>query len=759
MKHIFPFFLFSAFGFSVVVAQEKITYDDHIKDIFRAQCFKCHDPDKKKGDLDLTSYSAMMLGGGSGPVVEAGNPDVSFLYTVMTHEEEPIMPPKSPKRPKAELDLIKKWILGGLLESKSSTAKKATKPKLDLSLTDAPSGRPEGPPPMPVSLVVEPVVRTGRATTVTAIHASPWAPVVAVAGQQQVLLYHTDTLDLIGVLPFPDGEPHSLSFSRNGKLLLAGGGVGANLGTTVLYNIESGDRLMQVGEDFDTILASDVSGDQSYIATGGPDKYLNVYEIATGEKLHRIKKHTDWVQALGFSPDAVLLASGDRNGNLYVWESETGIQFYELRGHKGAITAVAWRPDSNVLASGSEDGTVKLWNMHDGKPLKSWNAHGGGVTSIMYSMDGRIVTTGRDKTAKLWDGNGKQQRAFSGLSDYGTAVAVSHDTKRVFVGDWNGQVFCFNADDGKKVGNVTPNPATIDERLKAAEAKLAELRKPAAEAQAKINAAREAFKKADSLLPAADQALAAAKKKVADMTNAVNAKKTDMDAKKKALAAAQAKKGPADARVKQLTTLKGSLTKARDTNKAALAGLQETMKAAADADKALLTQSIRIVQKSVTDLQAKLAEAEKSFAAANQGVQAAQNAINQATTAMQAAEKALADKNNALNAAKTELTAKQNDRNAKGKAVDAAKAQIAAAKKAAAVKSPELVKMEAQLKTLHAEKFNIEVAAQREKMKGKEAELLAVKQQLEAAQKALDAEKAAYEAKKAKLEALKNKVR
>jgi|GEM_PF-5805958 len=40
----------------------------------------------------------MMLGGGSGPVLEAGDPDASFLYAVMTHAEEPIMPPKSAPR-------------------------------------------------------------------------------------------------------------------------------------------------------------------------------------------------------------------------------------------------------------------------------------------------------------------------------------------------------------------------------------------------------------------------------------------------------------------------------------------------------------------------------------------------------------------------------------------------------------------------------------------------------------------------------------
>ena len=35
-------------------ADEKITYEDHIKPIIRESCESCHNPDKLKGDLDMT---------------------------------------------------------------------------------------------------------------------------------------------------------------------------------------------------------------------------------------------------------------------------------------------------------------------------------------------------------------------------------------------------------------------------------------------------------------------------------------------------------------------------------------------------------------------------------------------------------------------------------------------------------------------------------------------------------------------------------
>jgi len=52
-------------------AADKVTYVDHVQPIFDNHCASCHNPDDKKGDLDLTSYSGMMAGSSTGEVVES----------------------------------------------------------------------------------------------------------------------------------------------------------------------------------------------------------------------------------------------------------------------------------------------------------------------------------------------------------------------------------------------------------------------------------------------------------------------------------------------------------------------------------------------------------------------------------------------------------------------------------------------------------------------------------------------------------------
>ncbi len=471
----------------------KVTYEEHVRPIFREHCFSCHNQDTKKSDLSLASFAGISQGGSTGPILEPGDPDSSRLWSLVSHAEEPKMPPNQDKLPDAKLEIIKAWITGGALENDASVAKVKKQPSMSLSASGG-AAKPEGPPPMPDKLPRQPVVYTPRAAAVTALAASPWAPLVAVAGQKQILLYHSDSGELLGVLPYPEGVAHILKFSRSGSLLLAGGGVGAKSGNVVVFDVKTGKRAFEVGEELDLVLAADINEDHTRIALGGPGRVVRIYSTADGSLLHEIRKHTEWIYALEFSPDGVLLATADRNGGMFVWESETAREFQNLAGHKAAITDVSWRIDSNVLASSSEDGTVKLWEMEGGKEIKNIAAHAGGVSSIEFSKDGKLVTTGRDRITRLWDGNGAAIRELPAFNDIATEVAFTHDAARVVAGDWLGEVRLSEAADGKLVAQLPPNPPTLEMLVSAH--------------TAAVNAAVEAAKKTAEELAAAEAVVA-----------------------------------------------------------------------------------------------------------------------------------------------------------------------------------------------------------------------------------------------------------
>jgi WD40 repeat protein len=252
-----------------------VTFKDHVQPILRKHCLNCHNPDKAKSDLDVSTYQTLMTGGASGEAVKPGSADQSLLYRVTAHQVEPNMPPKG-KIPDADLATIKQWIERGAPETAVGAAKVAAR-RVDFDPVAVSLGKPQGPPPMPERLPAVELARTERPHPVTALATSPWAPLLAVAGHERVLLYNSDTLKLIGTLPFPERIPYVLKFSRNGKWLLAAGGRGAQAGKVVIWDVTTGKRVTEIGDEADVVLAADVSPDHKLVALGGPGKLIKIY--------------------------------------------------------------------------------------------------------------------------------------------------------------------------------------------------------------------------------------------------------------------------------------------------------------------------------------------------------------------------------------------------------------------------------------------------------------------------------------------------
>jgi WD40 repeat protein/chromosome segregation ATPase len=481
---------------------EKLTYDDHIRPLLENKCFSCHNPDKKKGGLELTSYAGLMNGGSGGAVVDAGNPSGSRLWTCSAKKEEPFMPPEGAPLDAKDLTLLSKWIAGGLLQAKGSVAKASNKPKVDLTFAGG-AGKPTGPVARPENVLLEPVIVTPRTSAVIAMAASPWTSLLAVAGQKQILLYDTDSHELAGILPYSEGYARSLKFSANGSLLIMGGGRGGKFGHAVVWDVKTGKRVTEVGKEFDQVMSADITPDHRKIAIGTNSKKVKCFDVATGEELYVIAKHTEWITGADFSPDGILLATSDRNGNVFVWEADNGGEFYPLGQHKGSVTDLAWRADSNILASCSADGVITTWEMKNGKQVATWSAHGGNVQSVSFLPDGRLLSCGADGTTAMWSVDGKRLEHAQGIkqADQVAKVVGLYDSKTFVSSNWLGEIRFFESETGREVTQVSSNPPKLSDRLVTSEKRLAELIPALAPAEAAVKAAEAA-------LPAAEAALA-----------------------------------------------------------------------------------------------------------------------------------------------------------------------------------------------------------------------------------------------------------
>lgn len=96
--------------------QNAMIYQDVINPILNNNCASCHNPKKRKGELELNSEEGILKGGENGEVVNAHNASISDLYVRLTlpKDDEDHMPPKDKAQPtKEEIALIGAWLDAG----------------------------------------------------------------------------------------------------------------------------------------------------------------------------------------------------------------------------------------------------------------------------------------------------------------------------------------------------------------------------------------------------------------------------------------------------------------------------------------------------------------------------------------------------------------------------------------------------------------------------------------------------------------------
>ncbi|MCC6819593.1 MAG: c-type cytochrome domain-containing protein [Verrucomicrobiota bacterium] len=94
-----------------------VTYEGDIKAIFEKSCVKCHNAEKPKAKLNLTTLAGTLKGSGDGKVIESGNSAKSLLVASVARigAEDDWMPPKDNKAnigplTVEQVGLIRAWI-------------------------------------------------------------------------------------------------------------------------------------------------------------------------------------------------------------------------------------------------------------------------------------------------------------------------------------------------------------------------------------------------------------------------------------------------------------------------------------------------------------------------------------------------------------------------------------------------------------------------------------------------------------------------
>src|SRR5262249_51390731 len=88
-------------------------FETTIRPLLVEHCHKCHGETKPKSGLRLTSRTAILRGGDTGPAAVPGKPNESLLIQAVRQQGDLKMPPKE-KLTQAQIDQLTRWVQLGL---------------------------------------------------------------------------------------------------------------------------------------------------------------------------------------------------------------------------------------------------------------------------------------------------------------------------------------------------------------------------------------------------------------------------------------------------------------------------------------------------------------------------------------------------------------------------------------------------------------------------------------------------------------------
>jgi mono/diheme cytochrome c family protein len=88
-------------------------FEKRIRPLFADHCYKCHGPEKSKGEFRLDTRQALRQGGKTGPAIVPGHPEKSLLIEAVRYTNEDLQMPPKEQLTDAQVNDLVAWVQAG----------------------------------------------------------------------------------------------------------------------------------------------------------------------------------------------------------------------------------------------------------------------------------------------------------------------------------------------------------------------------------------------------------------------------------------------------------------------------------------------------------------------------------------------------------------------------------------------------------------------------------------------------------------------
>jgi dipeptidyl aminopeptidase/acylaminoacyl peptidase len=422
---------------------DDLSFKRDVAAILLNNCLACHGPKKAEGGYRIDTFERLTAAGDSTqPGFKAKELEDSEAFRRITSTDvKERMPLEGDPLPAVQVALLKRWIEASL--------------PFDGPDAKAPLASYIPPPTHPAAPAAY------RATLpITAVEFSPDGKQLFVGGYHEITVWDPAEGKLVRRIGNVGQRTQAIHFSQDGQLLAAACGTPGKLGEVRLFKTEGGELVKVLGMTSDVVFDCAFSPAGDRLATAAADGVVRVFDVSTGSEQLTITSHSDWVFAVAWNADGTKLATASRDKTAKVFDAKTGELLITYNGHNQPVRGVLFAPEEKDVFSAGSDNKLHRWSIAEGKKAADVNL-GGEAYKLTPGGDSHFIGSAANSVRQFAAKDQKQLREFSGAKDWILSTAYDAAGKRLAGGTFDGQVFVWNAEDGKLITSFCAAPGYV----------------------------------------------------------------------------------------------------------------------------------------------------------------------------------------------------------------------------------------------------------------------------------------------------------